>query len=163
VEGTVELAESLPLGLFRLAKRDPAEIRRRVREVAGPIARAIRDRMPDEVMLSSGTARAMLRVGRRLGRERVVGCLSAKDVGELALELATMSPRAISALGVSGSRSDVLGVGATILATVVELVGASFVRIASATLREGVALETAAAGGPGTCARPTSATRRRTA
>jgi exopolyphosphatase/guanosine-5'-triphosphate,3'-diphosphate pyrophosphatase len=162
LNGSVELADSLPLGLFRLAKREPAEVRRRVREIAGPIVRTIRDRTPDEVILSSGTARALLRVGRRLGREQVVGCLSAKAVEELASDLAAMSPRAIGALGISISRADVLGVGATILATVVELVGAPFVRIANATLREGVALEAAVSSAPAALLR-TNATRRRTA
>ena len=141
--GHIKLAASLPLGMLRLARLGEREIRERVATTAGPIVRAIRAREPDEVILSSGTARALLRLTRKL-RAPVVGCMSAKALSQLATQLVAMPPRAIEALGVSASRSDVIGVGAVILARVVELLRVPFVRVANGSLREGLALRLAA-------------------
>ena len=145
VGGRVELADSLPIGVLRFARLTAGEVRARVREIAAPIVTAIRASSPDEVILSSGTARALGRVTRELGiREPVIGCLSAGTVKRLASQLPAMETRDICSLGISASRSDVIGTGAIVLAAIVEMIGVPFVRIATGALREGVALETAA-------------------
>jgi exopolyphosphatase/guanosine-5'-triphosphate,3'-diphosphate pyrophosphatase len=144
--GEVQLADSLPLGALRLARCTSAEVRARVSVVAGPALRAIRDRDPDEVLLSSGTARAVLRLARHLGhRELVTRCLSAAALREIAALLGRLSPSEIAELGVAASRCDTIAAGAMVLATVADTVGVPLVRIAATALREGVALEAAAA------------------
>lgn len=144
--GRVELAASFPLGALRLATQvgsvDVASrVERQVMHHAGAMLDEIRDREPEVVVLTSGTARALVRVARVLGRsEPVVGCLSAPSLAALASRLATMSPSETARVGVPPARCDTMGSGATVLSTIVQRLGVPFVRVAQGALREGLAL-----------------------
>jgi exopolyphosphatase/guanosine-5'-triphosphate,3'-diphosphate pyrophosphatase len=147
--GRLELVRSLPLGALRLATRFAggpiaARVRETVQVTAGSIVEAIRQAEPDAVVLSSGTARSLLRITRRLGwTEQVVGCIRARRLVELAQQLVVMTPDEIIGLGVSPARCDTIAAGAMVLATIVEQLRVPFVRIAQGALREGLALYTA--------------------
>ncbi len=147
-QGRVELATSFPLGALRLSKQLASpDLARRVEHLvtrhAAALLDQIRAREPEVVVLTSGTARALLRVARTLGRsEPVVDCLSAPTVLALASRLASMSPYETACLGVPASRCDTIGVGAVVFATLVQRLGVPFIRVAQGALREGLALHT---------------------
>lgn len=144
--GQATIAASLPLGTLRLASLHDTDVRATVCDIAGPVVRAICRRNPDEVVLSSGSARALLRIARRLGaREQVKNCLAAKTVSRVAFELASLPAHELPLLGISDARCATIARAARILATVVELTGAPLVRFARGALREGIVRESAAA------------------
>lgn len=144
--GCVELARSLPLGALRLAARLGAgdiggSVDALVMAHASQILDEIRDREPEVVVLSSGTARTLLRVARAMGRtEPVVNCLGARTVAALASRLMMASDIDLASLGVPASRFDTIGVGAVVFSTIVRELGVPYVRVARGALREGLAL-----------------------
>jgi exopolyphosphatase / guanosine-5'-triphosphate,3'-diphosphate pyrophosphatase len=151
----VEIARSLPLGALRLKSRylgsHPSEaetlrvLREVVRDGAETTVRAIRKGEPDEVVLSSGTARALLRVARKLELVDESGSwLERQTLFQLSMILASLDCEALTELGVSEARAETLGAGSVILATLVEMMGAARVRVSPRALREGVALQVAA-------------------
>ncbi|HVO30875.1 MAG TPA: hypothetical protein VMV18_09065 [bacterium] len=146
----VSLSRSLPMGVLRMNRRwrDAADgtrlLRDAVRDAVEPMTRAIRRFEPDEIVFSAGTARALLRLARRLEMpEDVPGCLGRQTLFQLAMLLTPLDADAVESLGVPASRADTIGTGAVILSTVVELMQVPFVRIARRALREGVALAAA--------------------
>lgn len=141
---SVENTVSAPLGVLRLRGRTPEAIRGAVlAELAGPL-RVLRGERPDTVALTSGTARALLRLGRRLrlvaGRQRHMwwGTLA-----ELAHTLATMSPAQLSKHGVDDARLDTIAVGAQVLHLALEPLRRPVVYVARTALREGALIELA--------------------
>lgn len=139
-----ELATSVPLGVLALRGCMPSEVRARVMSLAAPAAAAIRGRKPDTIAVTSGTARALVRLGRRLGLisdlQRHVG---ARTFAELARRIGPLDANAMATLGVRGSRRETLGVGAIALSTMLELLGRPVVYVASSGMREGVLVELA--------------------
>lgn len=133
--GRVELAASFPLGVLALARQSHAHdmetrVERLVMSHAGRLLEQIRHREPDVVVLTSGTAQTLLRVARAVGRVGpVVGCLSTATIVALASRLARMNPSETPVVGVPAARSETIGVGAVVLATVVTRLGVPFVRI----------------------------------
>lgn len=140
----VEHAYALPLGVLRLADLPIGAVRGRVISATAPAL--VRLRGADTVALTSGTARALLGLGRRVGliadAQRFV---SARTIGELARRLSPLSTVSVGALGVSPTRCDTIAAGAVALATVLELLGVPVVYIARSGLREGALVELARA------------------
>jgi exopolyphosphatase/guanosine-5'-triphosphate,3'-diphosphate pyrophosphatase len=139
--GGADHVASLPLGVLELAW-DTA--RARVIELAMPVADEIRARRPDTIAITSGTARALVRLGRRLGMigdlQRHVG---SRTFADLARRLGPLDANAMATLGVPASRRATLGAGAVAIATVLDLLGRPVVYIASSAMREGALVEIA--------------------
>lgn len=143
--GRLEVLESLPLGVLRLAELSTAEIRARVVAIAGPVLTAIAASKPDEVVLAAGTARALYKLAKQLRRtSSVAGCMSSRTIRVLAELLHGLTPIELGQLGITSARHDTIAIGARVLATVVELLDMPLVRVANSALREGVALHEAA-------------------
>jgi len=144
VSGTehVEHAHALPLGVLRLADLPAGAVRETVISATAPALVQLRG--ADTVALTSGTARALLGLGRRIGlfadAQRYI---SSRTIGELARRLSPLSTMSVAALGVSPARCDTIAAGAVALATVLELLGAPVVYIARSGLREGALVELA--------------------
>jgi exopolyphosphatase/guanosine-5'-triphosphate,3'-diphosphate pyrophosphatase len=140
----VALATSLPLGVLALRGCTPSEARARVMSLAASAVAAMRGRKPDTIAITSGTARALVRLGRRLGLigdlQRHVG---ARTFAELARRVGPLDVDAMATLGVRGSRRETLGVGAIALSTMLELLGRPVVYVASSAMREGALVELA--------------------
>ncbi len=145
--GQLALATSFPLGALRLSTvlaRGTTQLAALVTESTGTTLDAIRRSEPDAVVLTSGTARALLRVAWRLGRsEPVAGCLSVATLVALASRLSGMASPELAAAGVAEARLDTIATGAVVLATVVSQLGVPFVRVAQGAVREGLALSIA--------------------
>lgn len=150
----VEIARSLPLGALRLKTRylsgelsDPAALatlRDVVRDGAEPVVRAIRRGEPDEIAFSSGSARTLLKLARKLDfPEDVPGCIGRQTLYQLAMILSSLDEKGVADLGVAVGRADTIGTAAVVLSTIAEMLNAPFVRIASRALREGLALRCA--------------------
>jgi exopolyphosphatase/guanosine-5'-triphosphate,3'-diphosphate pyrophosphatase len=139
-----ELATSLPLGALGFRGCTPAEVRARVMSLATPAAAIMRGRKPDTIAITSGTARALVRLGRRLGLisdlQRHVG---SRTFVELARRIGPLDANAMATLGVRGTRRETLGAGAIALATMLELLGRPVVYVATSAMREGALVEIA--------------------
>jgi exopolyphosphatase/guanosine-5'-triphosphate,3'-diphosphate pyrophosphatase len=143
--GRIELAESVPLGVLRLRNAGADEIRARVHDIAGELLDAIRASEPDEIVLAAGTARALLKLSRRLGRrDAVLGCISRGSLRAMAELVRGCTPDELDDLGITASRHDTIASGALVLSTVVERLGVPLVRVATGALREGIVLHEAA-------------------
>jgi exopolyphosphatase/guanosine-5'-triphosphate,3'-diphosphate pyrophosphatase len=146
VAGTTgaEIARSLPLGVLRLREQRPDAVRALVAETAVPALDELREQRPETVALASGTARALIRLGRKLGfvraTQRHVG---RRTFGDLARVLAPLSPKAIAGFGVDPARCDTIAAGAIVLDTALELLGRPVVYVARSALREGALIEMA--------------------
>lgn len=139
-----EIATSLPLGVLALRGTSSHDVRRRVHDLATPIANAITARRSETIAVTSGTARVLVRLARRLG---LVGDLQ-RHVGtrtffDLARRLAPLDASALATLGVASARRDTVAIGAVALATLLELLGRPVVYVASAGMREGALVELA--------------------
>jgi len=141
---SMERADSLPLGVLRLRELAPEAVRHAVIESLAQPLRELRRANPETVALSSGTARALFRLARRLGlvteRQRHIW---RRTLGELARMLAPLGAEALTALGVEPARLDTLQVGAVVLHETLELLGRPVAYIATTALREGVLIELA--------------------
>lgn len=147
--GRVEHTTSFALGSMQLSQQllghdMESRVERLVMRHTGTLLDQIRRCEPDELVLTSGTARALLPVARALGRiEPVVGCLSTPTIVALASRLARMNPSETAVVGVPAARCDTIAVGAAALATIVTRLGVPCVRVAAGGLREGLALQAA--------------------
>ena len=140
--GRVEVASSLPLGVLRM--RRTADLRAHVHAVAGEILDAIRASEPDEIVLAAGTARALLKLARRLERRDAVrGCIGRGTLRAMAELLRGCTREELAALGIAAGRHDTIAPGALVLSAVVERLDVPLVRVAQGALREGVALHEA--------------------
>jgi exopolyphosphatase/guanosine-5'-triphosphate,3'-diphosphate pyrophosphatase len=141
---TMASGRSLPLGVLRLRGLAPDDVRKTVVTTASDTMRELRDADPDTVAISSGTARALLRLARRL---RLVApeqrYIWRGTLGELARTLATLPEAAIAALGVEPARVDTIATGAVVLHTVLEQLGRPVVYVARSALREGALIDLA--------------------
>jgi exopolyphosphatase/guanosine-5'-triphosphate,3'-diphosphate pyrophosphatase len=143
---TVERAHSAPLGVLRMRSLSPAAIRQAVIATMAEPLRALRAANPETVVLSSGTARALFRLARRIG-------LVAEDqrhvwrgtLGELARTLAPLRGDALTRLGVAPARVDTIAAGAIVLDTALELIGKPAAYVARSALREGALIDLARA------------------
>lgn len=147
-----DLVDSLPLGVLRL--RDvhvrpgrylDAETRERVaatvRFAASDGTRAIWNRNPERLALTSGTARSLSCLADELGLRGAVGGELTRDIlSRLVDILAQFQPVDLPALGVDESRSDTIAIGAVVLHTVMELLGFDRAVVSPLALREGVAI-----------------------
>ena len=140
----VDFATSLPLGVLGLRGLTAAEVRERVIELAAPSATAIRETRPDTIAITSGTARALVRFGRRSGiisdLQRHVG---ARTFSELARRLAPLDAAALATLGVPKSRRATIANGAVALATLLDVLGRPVVYVAASAMREGALVDLA--------------------
>jgi exopolyphosphatase/guanosine-5'-triphosphate,3'-diphosphate pyrophosphatase len=140
----VTFATSLPLGVLALRGLSSAEVRHRMLQHAAPALAAIRACAPDTIAITSGTARALVRLGRRLGvisdLQRHIG---SRTFAELARRLAPLDRATLKKLGVPASRRDTLANGAVAISTLLELLGKPVVYIASSAMREGALVELA--------------------
>lgn len=147
-----DLAESLPIGVLGLRAAyvhpdrtlDPRareRIAATVRFTASDAARAIWDRRPDHLALTSGTARALGALADELGLRRAGSDeMGIETLRRLADVLSQFRPIELPALGVDEARSDTIAVGAVVLHTIMELLGFDTATISPSGLREGVAL-----------------------
>lgn len=147
-----ELVDSLPIGVLRLrdvhladGRHLDAETRERVaatvRFAASEATRAIWNRHPERLVLTSGTARALGSLSDELGlRGEAGGDLTLEMLSRLVQILAQFRPVDLSALGVEESRSDTIAIGAVVLHTIMELVGFDRALVSPLALREGVAI-----------------------
>jgi exopolyphosphatase/pppGpp-phosphohydrolase len=98
----------------------------------------------DTLAISSGTARALLKVGRRLGlisaHQRHLG---RSTFSQLAATLAGLDSDALAELGVVASRHDSIAIGAAIFDVLLGQLGCPVVYVARAALREGVLVDLA--------------------
>jgi exopolyphosphatase/guanosine-5'-triphosphate,3'-diphosphate pyrophosphatase len=144
--GTAEVvhATSLPLGVLALRGCTGAEVRQRVYEHAAAATATLRAAAPDTIAVTSGTARALVRLGRRLGLiadlQRHVGT---RTFADLARRLAPLDASALATLGVPASRRDTIANGAVALASLLELAGSPVVYIAASAMREGALVDLA--------------------
>jgi exopolyphosphatase/guanosine-5'-triphosphate,3'-diphosphate pyrophosphatase len=148
VAGTsgVEVATSLALGVLRLRDQRPEAIRALVAVRAREAIKDLRARRPETVALASGTARALIRLARKLGLVRATQRhVARRTFGELARTLAPLSPKAIAALGVEQARCDTIAAGAVVIDTALDLLNRPVVYVARAALREGALIELARA------------------
>jgi exopolyphosphatase/guanosine-5'-triphosphate,3'-diphosphate pyrophosphatase len=138
----VEAAYSAPIGALRLRGQSVATIRSHMAAFCEPIISDVQLDGIDTLALSSGTARALLAVARRLGLtsdlQRYVGT---RAFAELARRLAPLSTEAIQALGVGVNRADTIGAGAVALAKVLDLLDKPVVYVARHALREGALID----------------------
>jgi len=149
---TIELAHSAPLGVLRLRGLDRPAIHARVAATLAPIMAEIRARPLDVVAISSGTARALLRLARALGLagalQRHLGWHTIDDLAEL---LAPLSEVSLGELGVEPARADTIATGAMILSAALDLLGRPIVYVARHALREGALVDLARRRHEATC------------
>jgi exopolyphosphatase/guanosine-5'-triphosphate,3'-diphosphate pyrophosphatase len=155
--GSVELAVgalgectgafSLPLGVLRLreallptggALSEPVAraVADRVRSLAAGAAQAVRS---PHVVLTSGTARALASLIARLdGLPTPAGVITCAQLARAANHITRLDRKALAELGVEDARTDTIAVGAVVVLTLLELVGADSARVVDRALREGV-------------------------
>jgi exopolyphosphatase/pppGpp-phosphohydrolase len=132
-------ARSLPLGVLRLRHLSPMDTRAVVQRVAAAAIDDLKSFAAHDVVLSSGTARALLRVARRLGFvPPLARDLPGDTLGGIATLLGSLSPSALGAIGVPEARRDTIATGALVFDTIVRGAGVPRVHVARAALREGV-------------------------
>jgi exopolyphosphatase/guanosine-5'-triphosphate,3'-diphosphate pyrophosphatase len=135
----VESAHSLPLGMLRLRGHQPHDARAIVQSTARHVIDELQKFNPEVLALSSGTARALLRLARSIGRiPAVARHVPTRTLGELAMMLTTLCPSALDELGVPEERRDTIATGAIVLDTIVQAAGVRQVYVARHALREGL-------------------------
>lgn len=139
-----ELAHSFPLGVLRLRTHGRDAIRATIARTLAPAIAALRAEPLEVVAISSGTARALLRLCRSLGLiGEVQRHVSGRTFDELARVLAPLPAAALEVLGVEPARRDTIATGACIFAAALELLGRPVVYVARAALREGALIDAA--------------------
>lgn len=140
----VTSASSLPLGVLPQRALSPAEVRRQIFERARPALATLRAGGCDTIALASGTVRALVKLGNKLGAvsdlQRHVG---ARTFSELARRLSPLDAAALATLGVPAPRRATIANGAVAVATVLELLGNPVVYVAASAMREGALVEVA--------------------
>ncbi len=146
-----DFSASLPIGVLRLREeildddgvlrpKDAELVRGRVLRAAFSAAQAVRKISPDTLVFSSGTARALVALADRLEISgEVHGWLTRRTAAALHANLLHLTPAKISRLGVPSGREDTIGVGAVMVHTLLEMLGAPGARVSSGALRFGVA------------------------
>lgn len=151
--GASDLVYSVPLGVLSLrdvylnplrgldrAARE--RVAATVRFSAADAARAVWDRQPERLIFTSGTALALGTLADELGiRPSGSHELGLGSLGRLADVLAQFRPIELPALGVEEARSDTIAVGAVVLHTLMELLGAESAVISLRGRREGAAIQ----------------------
>lgn len=143
-ETDCRLTASLPLGVVRLRQRlradgvlrptDVRAITALVRQQAKDVAEAVRAAAPRTFILAAGTARALA----SLVPAQPGGRLSRQEVASLVSRLRLLTPAEVGRLGVEPARQDTLAIGAVVIATLMEMLGASSALVSDRGLREGV-------------------------
>ncbi len=135
---------SAPLGVLRLRHMSTTALRDAVEHATAPAVDELASFRPETLALSSGTARTLLRVARKLG---IVGAeqrhVASAVFLELAHKLSQLSHAALLDLGVSRSRCDTIAAGAAMYATVLSRLARPVVYVARSALREGVLVDMA--------------------
>jgi exopolyphosphatase/guanosine-5'-triphosphate,3'-diphosphate pyrophosphatase len=145
----VTVSNSLPLGVLHLRELPAADIADMARAAAGDAIRALVEPRPDTIALTSGTARSLLALARRLGLvSRVQRYVGTRTFAELARRLPWLAPEALEALGVAAHRHDTIAAGAVALTAVLDLLGRPVVYVARSGLREGTLVAAARADAP---------------
>lgn len=139
---------SMPLGVLRLRDMSMTAIRDVVEHAAAPAVQALAELQPETLALSSGTARALLRLTRKLG---IVAAeqrhLPSGAFLEVARRLPLLSHAALLDLGVSRKRLDTIATGAAIYASVLSRLSRPVIYIARSALREGALVDIARSAG----------------
>lgn len=140
----IERAHTFPLGTLRLRGLSPVEIRTAVADAAGDAIRELRALRPDTIAISSGTARALLRLSRRFGLvadgQRH---LWRRTLAELARRLPATAPETLLGKGVPSERVDTIAAGAVILNAALEPLERPAVYVARSGLRQGALIDLA--------------------
>jgi exopolyphosphatase/guanosine-5'-triphosphate,3'-diphosphate pyrophosphatase len=135
---------SVPLGVLRLRDLSTTALRDAVEQGTAGAVHELLDYKPETLALTSGTARALLRVGRRLG---IIGeeqrHVASGVFLELASRLSQLPQAAVLELGVSRARCDTIAAGAAMFATVLSRLARPVVYVARAALREGALVDMA--------------------
>ena len=143
-QARAENAHSMPLGVLRMKGSSADEVRRHVSVTSALAMSQLRAYVPETVVVSSGTARALLRLARKLG---VVGSgqrhMWRRTFGDLARTIAPMSKQDLMDSGVDRSRVDTIATGAIVLDTMLERLGRPVAYVARAALREGALIDLA--------------------
>jgi exopolyphosphatase / guanosine-5'-triphosphate,3'-diphosphate pyrophosphatase len=147
--GSVELAvgdpgkllevHSLRLGVLRLAE-EGGDIRARVLAQASSAFHAVRQRAPELLAFTSGTARAVASLARSLGFSGPGDRLTHAAIGAVVRELPRLSREELLRLGLEPGRADTIHPGAILMDTIVESLGFPAITISERALREGVVL-----------------------
>ncbi len=138
-------SESLRLGVQRLlgehgdagklTDKAQAKLRARIRGVASGAIERASSFAPSTIIGTSGSIRALARLAE-------VEVLTRKQVEKLADELCSKDPEQRAKLGgIDERRADSIHFGALVLAELMELLGASELRVCDASLREGILLD----------------------
>lgn len=146
-------ASNLPLGIRALRKTlldrggllgtsDARVTRDLVRAAASDAVSAVHALRPDLVILTSDMARSLSGLADTLGHSGdVPGRLPRAAVCRIVSALTKLTGREIRHLGVSRRRADTISIGAVVVATLMEMIGAESARISASSLKEGVALQ----------------------
>jgi exopolyphosphatase/pppGpp-phosphohydrolase len=131
---------TLPLGVLRLVS--VPRFRDLVRREAAAVCRSVAAFEPAELVFASGTARLAARMALEGGapsltREMTLP-LGKTELEEMSAALARLDRYALIALGVRPGRADTIGLGAAVMATIMDLVGFRTASVAEQGLREGV-------------------------
>jgi exopolyphosphatase/guanosine-5'-triphosphate,3'-diphosphate pyrophosphatase len=142
--GALRLRDLLGLEAAPLRPRHVDLLRERVQEVAAPALAEVRAWGPRRVALTSGTARGVAGLAASLrGSSPGDGPLSLADVQRVVQVLTRASAAALDGLRARVPRLDTFGVGAVVLAALLELLGADEAEVVDRGFREGVALREA--------------------
>lgn len=145
----VSVSHGVPLGVLHLRQLSPVDAADRIRTAAGDAIRAMCETGADTIALTSGTARALLALARRLGLvSKVQRHVASRTFGELARRLPWLAPEALEALGVAEHRHDTIAAGAVALTALLDLLGRPVVYVARSGLREGALVAAARAESP---------------
>jgi exopolyphosphatase/guanosine-5'-triphosphate,3'-diphosphate pyrophosphatase len=166
--GSVEIAvgedsrildvHSLPLGVLRLrdalvpadgtvSPRTAARIRGHVLDAAASATHAVLAWQPRRFVFTSGTARTIHALARRLADRGGLGDeLVPTDVRRVAVVLSKFRPHDLAILGIEEGRRDTIAVGAIVVEALFELLRIEEAEVSRRALREGVAI--ACAHGP---------------
>jgi exopolyphosphatase / guanosine-5'-triphosphate,3'-diphosphate pyrophosphatase len=150
-------ATSLPLGVQRLgdmfgtqealSRRARAELHKLIEKHSGPFLRRVKRAGIDVVICTSGTqltlGLACLRLRGRDPWGSLNGCvIQLSELRDLSAQLSNVSANDRTRLpGIDERRADVVHLGAIVLVTALEAVGAEEMQLCGASLREGLLLE----------------------
>jgi exopolyphosphatase / guanosine-5'-triphosphate,3'-diphosphate pyrophosphatase len=139
--GALRLRDALGLDRAPLRPRSVETLRAHVRAAAEPATAEIRAAAPERVLLTSGTARGVAALAAALpGATTDEATITLPGAHRVIHVLAHASPRACAILQERAPRLDTIGVGAVVLAELLQLLGATEAEVVDRGFREGVVL-----------------------
>lgn len=141
-DNRVEGAHSLPLGVLRTRHFAHPELREHVVDVAREALSSLIGYAPETLALSSGSARSLLKLARKVGLVAdVQRHLWRHTIAELAQTIAPMSATQLGSLGVDAARVDTIATAAITFDALLERLARPVAYVASSATREGALIE----------------------